>query len=90
MVQETDASVTRLGTPINKYCVIVNKGDIKKLLGITIFMGIVRLPNLKLYWDTSYFSKKFKMGNDFIKSQMSYLRYSFIRCHFRKTKFFGV
>ncbi len=53
-------------------------------------MEINRLPNLKLYWENSRLDSVFSIKNNFICKQMTYLRYVFIRNHFRLTSHVNV
>ncbi|KAF7685116.1 hypothetical protein CDIK_4136 [Cucumispora dikerogammari] len=47
--------------------------EIKKFISISLYMGILVLPQIKMYWENP---KTSSFGQDFVRKLMSYKRYT--------------
>ncbi len=60
---ETNKSIDVNEASKNNYCSLISIVEIKKFIGITILMGIIKLPNIKLYWEDSTYGNAFIGGH---------------------------
>ena len=60
--------------------------EIRMFIGLTIFMGIKKIPNFKRYWFTPAGVDNY-LEESFIKEKMTHARYCEIRRYFRMTVF---
>ncbi len=78
------ASLFSLSKPIEK----ISNEEIMKFIGISILMGVCKLPNQIMYWDAGDYDN-LNIKNLFIINTMSRDRFVTIRNYFRFTKFIG-
>ncbi len=84
---ETNKSIDQQSSSASKNKLQISASELTRFIGITILMGIIKLPNYKMHWENSLNAEKYNYQNNFIRKQMSYSRYSFIRSNFRLTKY---
>ncbi len=65
---------------------LISRNELLVFIGITLYMGIHNLPDLKLYWDKNIIPENtFDFRVPFIQNAMAYKRFVFIRNHFMLT-----
>ncbi len=82
ITKETNASIILIDPNLS-----TSSFEIKKFIAITLYMGINKLPNLKMYWEKGKSNDRFHFKNSFVVNTLSYARYTFLRSHFRLTFF---
>ncbi len=58
-----------------------------KFIGMILYMGVNKRPNLKMYWESSELDSKLSLKSAFISNLMSYQRFVLIRKSFRITNY---
>ncbi len=66
------------------YIEFITKKEIMTFIGITLYMGVFKLPNMKMYWTENAVVGS-DMKSSLISNSMEYKRFTFIRSHFRIT-----